>query len=220
MTFKMVDLVTVVVVGIAGVVFYLKKTNVISIPNINKDEERIDLEPNKEYGLNLREFDIVDCPDGMIRFNGAKRNNDGKWDIRGMEDEWVRGVDPNVNLLPIAGEDLLLKAAGVGRIRCNVKISDGRAIPWDHMNINTGNLTFLQNAVQKLEQERTNLLHLGFHPQEGPSFFKNFDDVTNNIGTAVKKLGISKSAGADTAGTKLGRSSLPYGSNDEEEDEV
>jgi len=208
------DTIYYILIGGAIVIVWGIKTHKISVPHMGYDE-RIDIQPQKEFGLNVRELDVIDCPDGFVRFDGARKNHDGKWDILGTDGRWLRGIDPNVNFLPLRGENLLIHMAGTGRIRCNVRISDGLVIPWEVYDIQVGNVEYMSKLLAKKEQENMNLQQIGLSVHEGPTFFKNLEDVTKNLGDGIKRLGYSRTAGIEGQETRLKGVTLPYAGGEE-----
>lgn len=171
---------------------YIKLNN-LSLQGSGDREITVD----KQFGMNLVKNQLIQCPDGYVRFDGANSNISGTYDIHTTDGRIIRGIDSRINMR--WGCDPLTAMTGRGTMLCNVRICDGVIVSWsDFLGREFEDKTRYVFDLLDLEKRRnTNILGYGFSRVDALNYDKLIDEWGKGVGKTVKDIGLIKKGGWD-----------------------
>lgn len=183
----------VIIVGGVLVMFAMQRGMLSSGPEC-------EVSVDKQFGMNLVKNQLIQCPDGDVRFAGANRNKTGTWDILTTDGRTIRGVDERRNIK--FGANPIATMAGRGMVLCNVMITTGDETSWMELFGHDTSREYMFDLYDKEKQRNTNIISMGFTPYDGGQYTRLFAEESKMTGLRLKNLGLSRGM-ADTTEVSL-----------------
>lgn len=142
-----ITIIAIVLFGLVIVLAFFKKTK-FRIGAISGDLD-YEIEPVIPM-TETRKPQLCQFPDGYARYVGAKRNNNGRYDLHFTDDEVRINVDPDKNIL--FPDNILAVLAGTSTVLINVT-KDGDIIPWGKLLGMKGMKDHKADYIEELERK-------------------------------------------------------------------